>query len=600
MPWPLALGLLLAPAAHAAWMPPLPQHAAYGEAASQLADGQLGPAEAGFRAVLAADPDCGMARHSLGVTLLRKGQLAQAQEELAAVVAGWPDRPEGHTALSVVHFARQDFGAARAAAQAAVAAAPASVDANAALLEVQLRQGDLDGARGLVGAARGAGVSAAVLACFDVQIGAEAGDTALVQAALPQCLRGGTPELVVAARARAGTGGTVQAASAAGARDLVAVAQAVDLMRDGELGAARALLDGVLARSPDRTDARLLRARCLAALGERAAARADLEQAFTGSTWVDVHASGAMSGILRKSDEAALEREVARGAGLLVELLAQDGELPAARAALERFAARWPQAPPLVVARARLREAEGDPAGAWAVLDSALASGAADPVLVEAAAQLALRAPDTMPPRLRARVAAGGAWTDRYNLAIAERKAGRTAACRDIAAEALSGPGQPTAPDHRQRLAALVHRCGVEAGDLATADRSLAPAGGPATLGPVLAYNHALLRQQAGDAAGAWSLIAPHAAAPPDDPATAAAITTLGLRLSVDQGELGAGLAIARLAPTPAGEKVRVVQPLIEAGRLTEATEVLTAACPALSGDQGVRCTTLLDQLQGG
>jgi tetratricopeptide (TPR) repeat protein len=598
----LTLGLLAALAlpAQAAWLPPLPQHARYGEAASHLAAGELGEAEAGFRAVLAEDPDCGMAQHGLGVAMLRQGRLEQAVAQLQGVTRAWPQRAEGHTALSVAHFARQDFTAARQSAQAAVAAAPADTDANAALVEVLLRQGALDEARALVTRARAAGLPSGTLACLDVQVAAEAGDRALARSALFACLRGGSSELVMAVRARAGEGGAAAQAGAAGARELVAVAQAVDLMRDGETAEAAAILDEVLGRSPGRTDARLLRARARAAQGQRAAAREDLEQAFSGKTWVDVHASGAMSGILRMSDERALQREVARGAALLVDLLREEGQLTEARARLGDFRERWPAAAPLVVAEALLLETEGKTDEAWALLDSALAASPDDSTIVlQAAARLALRAPEEVPPRLQARIATAGDWRDRYNLAVAERKAGRTSACRDIAVETLAGAAAPTRPEDGVRVAALAHRCGVEAGDLSTADAQLAAAGGRESLSPVLAYNHALLRQQAGDPAGAWSLVGPHALSPPGDAAAAQAMTSLGLRLAVDLGELDSGLAVARAEASPPKERVRLVKPLLEAGRIADALGVLDAACPALDGDQGERCRSLQAELRG-
>lgn len=600
--FPQFLIVLVQSSALAAWMPALPEHGRYGEAAAHLSAGELTEAEAGFRGVIDADATCGMARHGLGVTLLRKGQLKSALEQLEAVASGWPDRPEGHTALSVARFAAQDFAGARAAGLAAVGAAPSSVDANAALLEVLLRQGDLAEARTTLDAARAAGVPSGAVACLEVQVAVEAKDQKTVDKALPLCLRSGQADLVVAARSRAGgpDGGAVgAAASQVGARDLMAVAQAVDLMRDGETGPAVTILDEVLTRSPTRTDARLLRARARAAQGDRAGARADLEQTFNGKTWVDVHASGAMSGILRKSDERALLREIARGAGLLVDLLREEGKLDEADARLKEFQGRWPEATPLIIADARLRMGRGDTEGAWAAIDSAIARTPADPDLLQTAGQFALLSPAGMPPRVQARITSGGDWRDRYNLALAERKAGRAPGCRDIASEALSGAGQPTTAEDRARVANLVHRCAVEATDLTVADRVLAEAGGPGALSATLAYNHALLRQQAGDPSGAWALVSRHAIAPPADPAVAAATATLGLRLALELGDLASGLQIAAQPAAPAEERVRLVTPLRQAGRLDDADRVLRTACPDLTGESRARCDAQLEQSSG-
>jgi hypothetical protein len=191
-----------------------------------------------------------------------------------------------------------------------------------------------------------------------------------------------------------------------------------------------------------------------------------------------------------------------------------------------------------------------------------------------------------------ARLAASGDWGPRATWAQAELKAGRPATCLDPAREILSTQG--LRPSDRQAVGALAHRCAVAAQDLAAADALLPDAGGPAALPAATAFNHALLRQSAGDPRGAQALIE---GKPVDEPQRAA-YEALRFQLHLSQGQLDPALALApRLAPADA---LPLVQPLIDAGRPADALALLRRGCPALSDARRETCEAVLAQLSGG
>ena len=584
---------------YAGWAPVVTDRRAYSAAIADLAGGRLEDAEAGFAAILAKDPDCGMALHGRGMARLRSGALDGAAADLQQVASRFPERPEGHTALSSVRFAQQDFVAAEAAARAAVQADPSDIDANAALQQVLLRTGDLPAARAALKAVGGA-LPPPVMACFEVQLAREAGDTAGVEAGAERCGAAGIPGLVAAALSRATGDVSImgELAGELGVEDLLLHAQAVDLFNDGAYAEAAATLDTVLARSPHRVDARLLRARSRHATGAVEGALSDLEQAFDAPTWVDVHRSGAMSGILRRSDADALDREVVAGAGLLVQILLEKGDLDGARSRLDAFDAALGDRAPLQAARADWRFRSGDVAGGWAHLEASLQRHPGDAHLLRLASLRAVTQPEGMPAGLRAMLGASGSWQDAWNLALSQRKGGDLAGCHATAAGALTASATTATPDDRRKLAGLAHRCAVSARDRTGADALVAEAGGAASLDPVVAYNHALLRYESGDAHGTLTLLgsrvgSPDAAAPDATRATVA----LAIRAHLDLDALSAAhdLAVGGWA-TPEDQLV-VASRLAVADDPVRARALLDVACPVLSGEAQSRCDKLMEVL---
>jgi len=596
----LSVVLLTAPSeARAGWAPVVTDQRAYSAAITDLAGGRLEDAATGFSAILDKDPDCGMALHGRGMARLRQGDLSGAATDLSAVTAAFPDRPEGHTALSSVRFAQQDFAAAEAAARAAVAADPGDIDANAALQQVLLRTGDLSAAKQALAAARDT-LPPPIVACFEVQVAGEAGDTATAEAAAGQCRSAGVPGLVAAALSRATGNASIvgEMAGHLGVEDLLQHAQAVDLFNDGAYAEAAATLDPVLARSPHRVDARLLRARARHATGDTAGALTDLEAAFDAPTWVDVHRSGAMSGILRKSDEAALDAEVVAGAGLLVRIHLDAGDTAEATRRLDAFEEALGPRPPLQAARAELLQRAGDTAAAWALLGSALKERPDSPHLLRLASAWAVASPSEVPAEVSAILGASGSWQDAWNLAISQRKGGEVAACHTTAAGALDTSAASAPPDARRKLAGLAHRCAVAAQDLAAADALVGKAGGSDSLDPVVAFNHAHLRYSGGDASGTLSLLAERIDQPDaTQPDATRASVALAIRAHLDLDALDSAHALATGGWATPEDQLVVASRLAVADDHDRAKALLDAACPVLSGDARSRCDKLVGVL---
>ncbi len=596
-----ALVFLAPSGALAGWAPVVTDQRAYSAAITDLAGGRLEDAAAGFTAILEKDPDCGMALHGRGMAHLRMGKLSAAAEDLTAVVAAFPERPEGHTALSSVRFAQQDFAGAEQAARAAVGADPGDIDANSALQQVLLRTGDVAGAKSALGKARET-LPPPIVACFEVQVAQEAGDTKALDAALGKCRSAGVPSLVAAAVSRATGDASIvgEMAGQLGVEDLLLHAQAVDLFNDGAYAEAAATLDQVLKRSGHRVDARLLRARARHATGDTTGALADLEMAFDADTWVDVHRSGAMSGILRKSDEVALDAEVVAGAGLLVQIHLDAKELDRAAKRLDAFEAELGPRPPLQAARAEWLRLSGDTEAGWTLLSEALATSPTSPHLLHLASAWAVAMPDAVPADVAARLGTSGSWQDAWNLAVSQRKAGDVGACHATAASALTGAAAGAPPDVQRKLAGLAHRCAVAGKDLAGADAMVKPAGGPDMLDPILAYNHAHLRLSGGDAGGALALIGGRADQPDGSlPDAARATVALALRAHLDLNHHDSAFTLASGPWATPEDQLVVASRLSVAGDDARARQLLDKACPVLSGDARTRCDKLAEVTSG-
>ncbi|HCH63552.1 MAG: hypothetical protein CL927_10625 [Deltaproteobacteria bacterium] len=587
--------VLLSSPVYAGWAPVVTDRRLYSAAITDLAGGRLEEAEAGFSALLEKDPSCGMALHGRGMARFRAGDVDGAAADLTRVVEAFPDQPEGHVGLSSVRFVEQNFPAAEQAARAAVAADPGDIDGNSALQQVLLRTGDLVGAKDAIEAAR-AELPPSIVACFEVQVAHEAGDRSGLDAAMGACRASGVPALVAAAVSRATGDASIvgEMAGQLGVDALLMHAQAVDLFNDGAYADAASTLDTILERSPHRVDARLLRARAQHALGNVDAARADLDAAFGGTAWVDVHRSGAMSGILRKSDEQALAAEVTAGAALWVQMLLDEGSLDAATEQLDRFETTLGSKPPLLAVRAEWMRRSGDAEGAWTFLASALTDAPQDRHLLRLASTWAVAMPDSVPAAVATRLDQSGSWQDAWNLALSHRKSGDLSACHATAAGALQGSASGAPPDVQRKLAGLAHRCAVAARDLVSADALVSSAGGMSALDPVVAYNHAHLRYASGDARGTLTLLGERVMeTSPEQAESTRATVALAIRAHLDLDGLDAAHALAAGPWGAPEDQLVVASRLSVAGDDSRAGGLLAQACPMLSGDARARCDAL-------
>jgi predicted CXXCH cytochrome family protein len=123
--------------------------------AAQLADlyrrsGREAEAERILRRTLAAAPDAAIARHVLGLSLVRQRRLQEALEELKAASVGDPGSPRFAFVYAVALRSAGSASEARNVLDAAYLRHPADADIAAALLDDALRRGDRARAAALV------------------------------------------------------------------------------------------------------------------------------------------------------------------------------------------------------------------------------------------------------------------------------------------------------------------------------------------------------------------------------------------------------------------------------------------------------------------
>jgi len=583
------LALLIRPL-HAEWLPERRARSPYQDGVTALDLGELDRAEVLLRQALSRDPTCGAAGHALALALLRQERPDEAQTLLDQVRVAHPERVEPLIALSNVAFVTQDFAGARTTAERATELAPESLDAWGVLLQALLRQGELSAADAALDVSA-AFLEAADLACLRVQVALEAGDSEGAEVLHAECEAGGASDLV--ARVRAQRSLDAGEASAVRMDDLGLAVEArlitaAELLNDGDAAAALEILDDVLTTHAVRVDARVLRAHARHSLGDAAGALADLEAARAGGTWVDIHRSGQLSGILRRSDERRLDDLLVQGAALMVDLLRALGEVDAAQARWQEARQAFGPGPELSGAHAKLLGASGAGTDAWQVVAEGLRTWPDDLHLLDAAGFLALSVPDGLTASEAEALARSPRWTDRVNLAIALWRRDEPKPCLAIARRALS----VTPEAERQRVSALAHRCATATGDLVAADALLGEAGGPDALDVVVAVNHALMRYGAGDDAGAMALISAHLDDLPSGGA-GAMVLALGARLHTRGERWRDAAEIAHHPRTPAGEALAVLDALVAAGQLGTARALAPAVCRRLDGDAAVRCRQL-------
>lgn len=560
-------------------------------------------AESDFRAVLSAQPGCGMASQGLAYALLFQNRSREAKSLLQQTAAAFPDNPSIHTSLSEASFAAQDFELAREAALDAIRLDPESLDAEMALQAVYLRLGEYKAAGHALDEAE-LHLPGPELACLEAQLKLEESDLNTARELLKECKRASREDLVTTvegliAQASGRKAEASQLMSALGVDTVSQVMAAANLYDSGKPADAVRILDEVLKKNPERLDARIIRGQARASLGDKQGARQDLERAFQGDTWVEVHTTGMMSGILRKSDEQKLEIMISEGAAMLVRLLADEGELSRARAVLAEARKLPSQGAAVDAAEAWLLAAEGRVPDGWKVLSKALLAGDSDPILRETAGQLTHRSLSTAPPVVLASIRAQGPASARYNLASALYNNGRSADC--LAEVIATPPAERLTLDAAtlKRFDQLGYRCAVESEDLTSAQGRLAalhlkPG---EKLDPELfstGFNHALLLSKRGDVDGAVAVIAVISA---PDARSQVKLVSLAVSTLGESGRLDEALVAAADPAADPQDLAWLAGALANAERVADASALLTRACPRLSGQDRADCTALQQQL---
>jgi tetratricopeptide (TPR) repeat protein len=569
--------------AWSAWSPVRGQQGAYNEAVVLLNAGDVDQAEVMFRLVLRADTECGLAQHGLGLSLLRQDQVSEARSVFEALVSAHPDQADAHVGVSLAAFAMQDFGRARSAAQQAVERAPGSLEAVSALVGALLREGAVGDAEQAVARAQGQ-VDGPSLSCLEAQVLLEAGRTSTAQQRLSYCRQSTHAELSAAVSSQLGAATTASAAGMVGAERLGRLSEAVTRLNAGDAAGAVAILDPIVASDDRRADARLIRARARHRIGDIEGARADLEAAFEGGSWVDVHRSGAMSGILRQSHADALQAGLAEGAALLVQIHLESGDVAQGEARLATARAELGDSLPLSLAEARIKRASGAEEEAWAVV----LRWSQAPEAMDLIAEWAIDRPGAVPEPALAALASSGRWNDRYNLSIVQYKQKQYPRCL----QTIEGARERTMdPGALRELWLVGYRCAVHSEDLASSDRMYSLLRG-APVRESDRVNHARLRLQSGEAEGALSMLRGL-----EEPAVQPLAAAISVRAHATLGQWSEATA----ASTGAAPRERhwLGGQLAAAGQLSAARRVLTSSCQELPHEDRVRCSQLLSQLGG-
>jgi len=579
--------------AHAAWEPSPDVAAPFNAGVLALNAADPAAAADAFRDALVADPSCGRCAHGLGLSLLRQERLDDARDALADALDRYPEHAELHTAYAAASFAAQDFDTARSHASTAVALAPTSIDAQVAYQQVLLRLGAIDDARAALD--RATDLPGPERACLSLLIDIEQ-DRAPNSTSRAYCSQAGHPGLASTVDARIGAHASrpaVAAAAATAATSMQLVVQALQRHQAGDDPAALPLLDRALALEPRRVDARILRAVARARTGAMDDAIADLQLVLDAKSWVEVHRTGELSGVLTAGDEAELREGVRQGAGLLVSLLVEEGRLDDAERTLSRANSAYGMGPRLTAGAVRLRTAQGLLPAAWDILAHGLEQWPADSDLGLLATELAARDPDGVPAALADSVAGATDWRALYHRAHAAAEADRHAACAADAERSWQGldtsddTTSAASADDRATVLRLMHTCAVNAGLLTAADRAADALRHPGVLQPIARVNHALMREDVGDHEGALALL--DGFQPPTDEAR-----HLAANLTVyAAGELGRWeQALAAAPDADADVALWLGLRMRDAGR-DDAALAVADRCAELNGDLAAGCNTL-------
>lgn len=552
----------------AAWEPPRRQQREISDATAALNAGDAVSAEEMFRRVLSAAPDCGQAQHGLGMALLRQNRASEAAEMLYPLLDVHPEQPAAYTGASMVAFVLQDFQRAQTTAERGVQLDPTSVEALWALIAVLLRTGSYAEAEVQLASARGQ-IDAPTLSCLEIAVLVETRSVATARQRLAYCQQSVHTGLVASTAALLGEG-TSQSAQLGAAR-LAQLQQAITDVNAGREQDAVVVLDALIAADARRADARLVRGKAHHALGNFPAARADLEVALQGDTWVDAHQNGSMSGIVRQSHEDALRAALAEGAGLLIEMQVNAGETAAARRRLQQARQQLGDAWSLDLAEARIQRAEGNEPAGWALVRPHLQQA----VVLDAVGRWAIDRPAGVPEDILLSLSRSSRWQDQYNLAVVYYRRQAYAQCLQTVGASSSLPPQPS-------LLALGHRCAVFSEELPSADRFLA-AVSRENCRDVDRANHARLLLQASrpeDALDALDGIT--------DPAALPLSAAVALRAHVALGQWDAAVLLS--ASNTAADQYWLATQLVAMDRGSDALRLFSQSCSQLDEPQRSDC----------
>lgn len=569
------------------WTPPNALVEDFNRALAALNAGNPGQAVTIAEKLAAKAPSCGMVLLLLGQAQSLANAPDAALETLQRAVKLFPDEAAVHAALAQSAFGAQQFGLAAEEGGRALDMQPDNLGIATLAVQTSLRLGDVEAARARLAKAR---IGAADAACLDAFVRVEANDPVGARTRLAECDGGADPQLrtvAVTAVATLGDDDTARRAMREQAAELgIAsydlVRRGEDLLNAGRYAEAVQALQAAQVALPKDLSIRVNLGIALAELGRYAEAEAALTDAVTGDTWIDVHASGHMSGITTMRTEERLRALQREAAALLVRVQALDARTGPAAATLAAARKRHGDVLELVVAEAELRFAEGKPAEGWPLLRAAAARGEANVALARGIARFGATHPEGLDPVAAGYVRAHGQTVDLLNLAVAEYNGKAWGPCL-ADAEAVLARDPAAAP-----AADIAYRCAVAGGEPDRAAPHLAALG--ADVDRALVHDHALALQERDRHADALALLARYPATGAEEP--------MLRRLALDSHlRLKQWTEAAALAARPGLEPMYLTwvgQQLLRGGRKADAARILGETCPKLAGADAEGCRALL------
>lgn len=609
---PLLLLLLATTATAAEPYPPQTQKGvdAYNQAVDLLDKSQLKPAEAKAKKCLKAEPDRGACTTLLAQAWARGGHLDEAVAALETVAAAHPTELEPAMVLSYALFSLQRFDEARAWSKRGLDLDPNDLQALSAHQMVLVRLGQYDEMLQLLDQAR-AGGARPEHDCLEAVVRLQKEHAPRARALLTSCRAATDPAFIANAEAAltAATGESTAGSAALVALlddEETALSRAIDAFNAHDFAGAEKQASVAIRDPSTATQGRVVRALARFELGQQAGALQDLDDALESGSWIDIHRSGVLTGILTKRSEEFLVAQLRRGAAVRVLLLVDAGRLDDAEAALPAAREAFGDDPELLAAEAWLQVARGDAAAAWASATSALSVDAPPPMADRTASMLALHHLAAASPEQVAVLASRGSISTRFNLGAGMSNTGDVAGCLSIL-RPLTGTedsipqrlGEDRAAANallplQARLNGLAHNCATGAQDLDAAIALWPLLGPPAEVPSGNAINHALLLLQAGRADAAWTALSESGALDRSEGQHLAAALQVAVGAAVDTKRWDDVAALASRPDTPPTTRLSAGTSLGAAGRKADAVRILKTTCRELAGEAKGICTNNL------
>ncbi|MDP2315214.1 MAG: tetratricopeptide repeat protein [Pseudomonadota bacterium] len=581
----LWIGVSYAKPPVASWEPPPELVEDYNRAVATMNEGNPAKAEEIARKVVAKAPDCGMALLLLAQVRNRQNHPADAVEVVRHAAALFPEQSFTHAVLAEAAFGAQQFDLASEASARALALAPADVSIVSMAILTSLRLGDVKEARARLARVT---LSEPSVACLEVGILLEEKDIAAARARFATCDASADPNLLGNAKSQMAAhtndvDAMFERASEMGVSGAELVERGLNLFVANRCEEAVPVLDAAMVAVPKDVGVRVNRAQCLVKLGRLEEAEAALAEVLASDTWVDLHMSGAMTGITSKSQEELLRAVQRQAAVLLIEVQVKRSRTKEAATSLAKARERYGEVVEIVIAEADLRTAEGRAPEGWTLLRAAMTRFPEEPLLAKRLAHAAVDDPGALDAAIVAYVRANGTVIDRYNLGVAGGNGQDWALCTDELAWVATA--EPT----RRAAAEGAYSCAVSGGEVDRAFVLLGPLGNTPPGSGV--HNHALALQKLDRHADALSLLKLY---PATDPALEVGLRDLTIRSHLALGQLGEVVPLVLKPGLEPRFVTWVGQELLNAGRKNDAARVLGGTCAKLTGDDATWCTEML------